>query len=377
MKKIIALLCIGTLLLTATVILTSHIDAVNSGTYNNPPYQPSNPDPQNNSIDVTVTISLSWDGGDPDSLDTVKYEVYLGTTPNPPFLDKTIRYPSNQTQITYKPYKLNYSTQYYWKINAKDSSGILTTCPIWTFNTSDNNPPYTPHNPNPPDNSIKVIVNTMLTWNGGDPDDDVVTYNVYFGLAPNPPNVAIDLSDVTYNPGPLEYYNMQYYWRIDAIDSSGAMTTGHTWTFITEILQNTVPDKPYKPYGPTAGVAGVSYSYSSFTTDSDGDQLYYLFDWGDGTQSDWIGPFDPNQRATGTHIWASEGAYPVKVKAKDEHGGESEWSDPLPVAMPKSYENSFTSLLNIIGEWFTHLFHQNNIQWCTFSSSPFFFYSTV
>ena len=46
MKKIIALLCIGTLLLTATVILTSHIDAVNSGTYNNPPYQPSNPDPQ-------------------------------------------------------------------------------------------------------------------------------------------------------------------------------------------------------------------------------------------------------------------------------------------------------------------------------------------
>ena len=51
------------------------------------------------------------------------------------------------------------------------------------------------------------------------------------------------------------------------------------------------PNKPSKPVGPTSGTPGIIFTYSSSTTDDEGDQIYYLFDWGDGTDSGWKGPF--------------------------------------------------------------------------------------
>ncbi len=36
------------------------------------------------------------------------------------------------------------------------------------------------------------------------------------------------------------------------------------------------------------------------------------------------------------HTWDEKGEYEIRVKAKDEHGAESEWSDPLPVSMPRN-----------------------------------------
>ena len=34
-------------------------------------------------------------------------------------------------------------------------------------------------------------------------------------------------------------------------------------------------------------------------------------------------------------MWDEKGDYEIKVKAKDVHGAESEWSDPLTVTMPR------------------------------------------
>ena len=39
--------------------------------------------------------------------------------------------------------------------------------------------------------------------------------------------------------------------------------------------ENEPTEKPSKPSGPTSGKAGTSYSYSSSTTDPDGDQVWY------------------------------------------------------------------------------------------------------
>ncbi len=60
-----------------------------------------------------------------------------------------------------------------------------------------------------------------------------------------------------------------------------------------------------------------------------------LFDWGDGTftWTDWV---DPGVTVNASHIWYEKGTYNVRVKAVDVHGYDSEWSDPLPVAMPIS-----------------------------------------
>lgn len=87
------------------------------------------------------------------------------------------------------------------------------------------------------------------------------------------------------------------------------------------------PEKPATPTGPTEGCVGIKYTLSTNTTDPDGGDLFYLFDWGDGTNSGWTGPVKPEKTAAASHIWIEEGDYQVKVKAKDRGGHESNWSD--------------------------------------------------
>jgi hypothetical protein len=91
------------------------------------------------------------------------------------------------------------------------------------------------------------------------------------------------------------------------------------------------PRKPCKPSGPPFGKADVTYEYSTNTTDPENDQIYYWFDWGDGTNSGWIGPFDSGELATANHSWSEDGSYKIMVKAKDINDLESGWSDPLEV----------------------------------------------
>jgi hypothetical protein len=37
-----------------------------------------------------------------------------------------------------------------------------------------------------------------------------------------------------------------------------------------------------------------------------------------------------------THNWTERGDYEVRVKAMDQYGAESDWSNPLVVSMPKN-----------------------------------------
>jgi hypothetical protein len=100
--------------------------------------------------------------------------------------------------------------------------------------------------------------------------------------------------------------------------------------------ESLAPVKPDAPEGSTSGAADVEHTYTASTTDSDGDKLYYLFDWGDGKFSGWVGPYNSGQTAQASHTWKEKGDYEIRVKAKDDHGVQSEWSDPLPISMPKN-----------------------------------------
>jgi hypothetical protein len=99
---------------------------------------------------------------------------------------------------------------------------------------------------------------------------------------------------------------------------------------------NNQPVKPATPTGETNGKINVEYTYTTSTTDLDGDQVYYWFDWGDDTNSGWVGPYDSGTTASAEHAWTAKETYEIKVKAKDTNGAESDWSDPLPVTMPKN-----------------------------------------
>jgi hypothetical protein len=90
---------------------------------------------------------------------------------------------------------------------------------------------------------------------------------------------------------------------------------------------NRPPEKPGVPNGPSSGSAGANYTFSCTTTDpDDGDQLYYQWDWGNGV-SEWLGLYASGESVEATHNWLTTGDYQVKVKAKDNNGLESEWSD--------------------------------------------------
>ena len=123
------------------------------------------------------------------------------------------------------------------------------------------------------------------------------------------------------------------------------------------------PEKPSTPEGTSLGKAKTTYLYTTSTIDPEGDQVYYLFNWGDGTDSGWRGPYKSGEEANATHNWVNTGTYGITVKAKDEHGSQSTWSDPFFVSMPKNkvidmktiyiwllknYPNLFSSLRQIL-----------------------------
>ncbi len=102
-------------------------------------------------------------------------------------------------------------------------------------------------------------------------------------------------------------------------------------------IGNKRPNKPEKPDGPNKGKPDTEYTFTTSTTDPDGDQLSYLWDWGDGNFTE--GNLEES------HIWTSENNFNIKVKAIDEHGAESEWSDSLSFSTPKKKINYLFSFI--------------------------------
>ncbi len=97
---------------------------------NTPPLQPSNPLPEDGSINIGVDTTLSWSCSDPDG-DLLKYNIYFGNESDPLLVE--INYPDT----FYIPDTLFYDTIYYWKIVAHDIVGDSTVGTIWNFNTTD------------------------------------------------------------------------------------------------------------------------------------------------------------------------------------------------------------------------------------------------
>lgn len=116
----------------------------------------------------------------------------------------------------------------------------------------------------------------------------------------------------------------------------------------TGVIENLPPNKPLIA-GPSSGKVNTNYIYTAHATEPDGDTISYMFDWGDGTMSDWMGPYGPSDSCVANHSWSESGTYGIRVRAKDEHGAESEWSDPLPVTMPRIFPFNLFILERIYG----------------------------
>jgi hypothetical protein len=211
----------------------------------------------------------------------------------------------------------------------------------WCFKTYAyhlSNPPYTPHSPSGPTVGLTCAPYSYST-NTTDPDGDDIRY----GWDWNGDNTVDEWTTEFYPSGATA--NISHSWntsgtynvKVKSEDKSGAQSNfSSAKKVIIVTIDNNPPEKPDAPTGKTFCKVGISYSYSASTTDPDDDRIYYMFDWDDGKSTEWTGPYNTDQTSSMSHIWDAKGTYQIKVKAKDEHGEESEWSDPLPITMPKN-----------------------------------------
>lgn len=104
------------------------------------------------------------------------------------------------------------------------------------------------------------------------------------------------------------------------------------------------PYKPNKPIGNILGETGQSYSYFTSTIDLNNDRIQYGWDWnGDKRVDDWSDFLNSGEICYESHTWNEKNTYTIYVKAMDERGMESDWSEGLTVAIPRSrfLTNSF------------------------------------
>jgi len=138
---------------------------------------------------------------------------------------------------------------------------------------------------------------------------------------------------------------------------NGAVVWTDTRDGNKDIYFATLGNAPNKPSitGPSSGRTRRQLTYTATTTDPNGDQVYYWFDWGDGSNSGWVGPYNSGADASESNSWSADGTYEVKVKSKDTSDNESPWSDPIPVSIPRN-RVIFGNLIQRILERFNIIF---------------------
>ncbi len=117
------------------------------------------------------------------------------------------------------------------RCEVKDGGG-LTASATQQITVSENQPPDAPSNPNPADGAVDITIPASVQWTANDPDQDLLTFDVYFGTSQDPIMVSQGQDANSYQP-PVLQNSTTYYWKITAYDGQGNSTEGPLWSFTT------------------------------------------------------------------------------------------------------------------------------------------------
>ena len=168
-------------------------------------------------------------------------------------------------------------------------------------------------------NNILNIMDTAVIANKHLPTDPAHGLSIYF------PRRTTDYNNsLRYEVLPSSYEETLF-----AIDTQ--------WNEFLKIylgITNNQPPTIPELSGPEKGSPGVNYNYTVRSTDVDYQGILYYIDWGDGTNTGWIGPFSPGEEIIINHTYTKKGTYTIKAKAKDVLNAESDWAT-LEVKIPR------------------------------------------
>lgn len=144
---------------------------------NNEPNTPNSETPLDNSTNIPLSPTLSWDCSDADG-DNLTYDVYFSTS-NPP---ETL-VSQGQTSKSYIKGTLLHNTKYFWRVIAVDSRGGSSVGPAWSFTTE------SVKTPSVTTSSITNITSTTASGGGtvtGDGGSQVTYKGVCWSTSQNP-----------------------------------------------------------------------------------------------------------------------------------------------------------------------------------------------
>jgi hypothetical protein len=208
-----------------------------------------------------------------------------------------------------------------------------------------------------PDTGVGTILNPFS------PNDEIVALAIpyilpdhyliaHFTWTPHDPapgeTILFNASKSYDSDGTIILY--EWDWDNDGVydESSTTPTVTHSWdtpgsyevtlrvtdnSSLTGTKEHTVmvispPPSPPVIYGPTDGFVRVTYVfYTDTITDPNQDSFYFMWDWGDGNITGWLGPYPSGQIITGSHAWMHAGVYGIRARIKMS-AGESNWSNP-------------------------------------------------
>ena len=141
-------------------------------------------------------------------------------------------------------------------------------------------------------------------------------------------------------------------WSAPAIGEDGTVYVGSwndgyhpgSWGYLHAIgpLDPNVPSAP-DINGPNIMLPGIEYKYTFKSTSPIDNELYYWIEWGDNSDTEWIGPYESGETVNLAHKWQTIGRFTIKARAKDTENLWSPWSvlNPKTKSIPNTFYLQF------------------------------------
>jgi hypothetical protein len=284
------------------------------------PTVPNLVSPNNNSIFNASQVTFIWNRSQDNVSGVKEYELQIGSDSS--FTSPTT-YTVTDTTVTIS--NLNEGV-YCWRVRAEDNAGNLGGwSSIWTFSV-DRTAPTTPNPISPTNTSWLNTAQVIFIWNRSqDSLSGVKEYELQIASDPlfvNP--ITYTTSDTTLSVSNLS--DEFYYWRVRAKDYAGNLSGWSSiWTFTADRTGPTTPN-PISPTGNSwLNTAQVIFIWNRSQDNLSGVKEYELQIASDPL---FVNPITYTTSDTTLSVSnLSDGLYYWRVRAKDNVGNLSVWSD--------------------------------------------------